>query len=255
MLHTYNNPDFLHPIGDRNRDETIVIPFTRGLKNLNFAILKGILGDAVHDMGIRAKFPRLRNLLNMTSFQMYDETALFLRPIDCVYAMADQKLRWDECERIAEYYLRDINYWKLHTTRLEFVCYKLLKQPFMKHLYILTDKMSNEIGAYCSQQFRDHVAEKRVSVIEGDLTGFLLEHPEVTTVFTRSVSEIFALEENAPQTMAQKYFVSIVCYDDIERAPNGLIVYKQYDRLLKYMEDEVCSVVHMYPYATLLPEL
>lgn len=244
------NPDFLRPIGDGNRDEVMVVPFHRILKNTNMSLLLNILEALSADPDLMPLFPGIAAYTKLSVDDMYNATVLYNSKRDLVHELSHGLLSLHRSQDFANAFSEPYNLQNLHLTRLELVLKRLLTASFIKEIYFVADKMTTEMIQYLGYIFTPEDLNKRVFAIQCDYLELLQEKPEITTIFLDSSKDFFRIYAVDKNLLQDKYVVIGESYFDIESDPSGkkgavklahLKVFKE----LK--EQKICVASYMYP--------
>ena len=146
---------------------------------------------------------------------------------------------------------------RLHKTRIEIMINQLIRQPFIKKLYIQSDTVTMEIANYLRQEILQFIelskSKCEFHLIEGSFMEIFHDTPDLTTIFLNTSAQLDEIETAYGQEMLQdKCFIIMDNRFDYEEdntvGKEPIIRHKNLDRYKAYLEKKICAVSYMYPY-------
>lgn len=241
----FNKPDFLHPLGDDNRDEIVLIEFHRVLKNTNMSILRNLYYAIIDNFDLTKVFPNATTYMRLGLDAKYDATVLFTAE-DFVYNLSNEKLSRDLCKEYAESLREPLLLPALHITRIESILREFLKHEFVKKVYIVADKFTNEMAQFMRETFQN-LLDNRILCIEGDVQSALLDFG-ATTAFLSDCEDVHQIMTR-DRTLLQDMMILVMDgYHNVYLDDKNEIQYKYMDEFVKLGEDKIANVGYIYPH-------
>jgi hypothetical protein len=242
-------PDFLRPIGTKNRDEYILVEFHRVLKNTNMSLLYNLMKRSQQDPSLLEIFPSLGSYAHLSLDNLYNATVLYNYPFELVQNLCRGQLSVDMCVEYAEAYATPYLFDKLHRTRIEVILKHLLEQKFVKQIFIFAPSYNDEMKAYFAQNWGSVGVPSRVLPIMGNLQDCLLTYREITTVFMSNITDLVQVEQFFPELLKQKMFVIMEGYDNFEvDKESGTMTHSYTDMAKRLDKEEIASIGYAYPH-------
>lgn len=251
------NPDFLHPIGTKNRDEALLVPFHRVLKNTNMSAIINLTERMAEDPDIQTVFPGLLDFTNASALDMYAYSVMFPEPHLMLQELSDGALSVDTAIQFAEEFMKPLHVNRLHKTRLEIMINQLIRQPFIKKLYIQADRVTMEIADYVMQEILQYIelaqSKCELHLLEGDFMEVFRDTPDITTCFLNTSFQFDEIVDTLGEDgLVDKAFIIMDNkYDyiaDTTISKEPIVKHRELDRFKKYLQREICAVSYMYPY-------
>lgn len=249
--------DFLHPIGTKNRDEALLIPFHRCFKNTNMSVIINLADRMAEDYDILKLFPGLMEIVDSTALQMYQYSVMFTEPHLMLHDLSKGALSVDTAIAFAEEFLKPLHIERLHKTRIEAMINQLIKQPFIKKLYIQADSVTMEIANYVMEEILHYIQVSRskceLHLVEGAFMEIYHDTPDLTTIFLNSSYQFDEIVETfGDDNLRGKCFIIMDNRFDYEAdhtiGKDPVMRHRNTEKFKSYLKREICAVSYMYPY-------
>lgn len=241
----FNMPDFLHPLGDDNRDEVILIEFHRVLKNTNMAILRNLYYAIIDNFDLTKVFPNAVTYMKLGLDAKYDTTVLFTGE-DFIYNLSGEKLNRDFCSDYVRLLRDPLLIPSLHVTRVESMLREFLKHEFVKKVYIVADKFTNEMEQFMRETFQS-LLDSRLFCVEGDIQSALTDL-DVTTAFISDSEDVHQIVTKNRDSLKDKMILVMDGYHNVYLDDKKDLQYKYMEEFVKLGEDKIANVGYIYPH-------
>lgn len=236
-----SNRDPFHPIGYDNRDEYILVPFHRVLKNTNMGIFQNLSKYVRLHRAIKT-FPRLVNASHLDQDQFKIMVDLFDDPRVMINTMADGKLSEEKLEEIYAQVSDPLNLTMIYTSGVEEALRGLMSRQFTKKIYISCDSVTKEIGSYVADNLYRHARSfgyTDVRLIQGTTLEVFEEFPDITTCFLENANVMMDLAVKFMDRLKGRYFIVKAAYPDVDQR-------RYIDEFNRLMELKSCVISYMF---------
>lgn len=256
--------DFLHPIGTQNRDEVLLIPFHRALKNTNMSVIINLTERMANEPDIQKIFPGLIKFLESNALDMYAYSVMFPQPHLMLQELSEGALSVDTAIQFAEEFMRPLHLDRLHKTRLELMVNQLTQQKFIKKLYIQADTVTMEIADYIGREIVQYIesthSQCEFHLIEGQFMEVFHNIPDLTTVFLNTSYQFDEIVDSFQEdALVDRCFIimdnKFDYVADTTASKEPIVKHRELDRFKSYLDRQICAVSYMYPYPFGTPDL
>ena len=202
--------DFITKLGE-NRDEVIAIPFHGWLKNPAELMLRYILGKSGKGYEFMMKYPFIKTLVKTADRpRIFRLTSLFsLRSFltnmyNSAKGIDPKDIETDYCEITSHMDPKEGS-----LTQMEIGLLNMLKEDFVKKVYIYSPWFSDETKDYIVHFFPEEYLGK-IFLVEDNLRGVIENLSDATTIFAESsdeLMEILQCHEDHDPKLAGKFFI------------------------------------------------
>lgn len=233
--------DPFHPIGYDNRDEYILVPFHRVLKNTNMGIFQN-LSKYVRLNRAFKMFPRMANAAQLDEEQFRVMVDLFDDPKVMINTMADGKLSDEKLEEIYQKVSDPLNLTTTYTSGVEESLMGLVTRQFTKKIYVSCDSVTKEIASYIAQNLYCHAhgyGYTEVRLIQGSTLDVFGQFEDITTCFLEDASLMIKLAERYPDRLEKRFFIVKANYLDVDQR-------RYLDEFNHLMDRNACVISYMF---------
>lgn len=245
----FDQPDFLRPIRDDNRDEYILVEFHRTFVNTNMSILENIFQAYLKDKSLLYILPDIAHYATLDPNKMYDATVLFNHPYQMIKSISRDQLSVELSQKYAETFQEPYHFSHLHHTRLEFMLREMLEHSFVKTIYIFAPKFTDEMKSYLQNIFEGKGLGSRILLVEGNFKECISEISQITTIFMSNVEDLIQVYNENPHLLDGKYILISDGYENMtadEKDPSQL-TYVGLDLFQHLLQDRKCMISYIYP--------
>lgn len=223
------NPDYIMPISDRNRQETFLVPLNHAIRSLNQALIIYMIGHP-NDY-TSSEYPLIGKIResgkDVTVYNIAVSTPMrYLLSVlreDSVASVSDKD--WKTIMDIRKKY-RPINL-SFHT-RLEVAFAYLSKQKICNHFYICDKELDQSPGEseLANLIFEESIREApdKISFHSESIERMLELHPDITTVFLEEEKDLYEIVTSHNENFLQNkdFWLSIACRENIQNLEKSL---------------------------------
>lgn len=249
--------DYLRPIRDDNRDEYIMLPFHRVLKNTNLALVRNLMNRMKKDADLVNIFPNVKHFAQLnTATDIYNATVVYNHPEDLIFFLSGDRLTKETCKEFVRQFLNPLRLDLLHNTNVEYSIKSLMEHKFVKRLYIVAPKFTDEMQGYLVNFFDSKDFDtNRICLIEGNMVESVSEFPEVTTLFLSDFADFKTIYDHTPERVSGKLIAIAEGYDNMEPDPTlgtkkqPKMANKGIDLFIKLHNERKAEVSYFFPFA------